>query len=181
MRCVDVIQELAVPTGRLSSTELAEHVAACPRCATESARAAQLDRLWEASRPAEPTSDHWESLWAEVAHRIDRNDLAPEEFVPRPQWKVYSSPMFRRHAAVVSIILAQAAAVWIAVLLTLRTEAIEIEPGQPVIISSDEQGLHVHNLPWNEDPNASRDVDPYLLMLNAFEGGMDFSTIASAE
>jgi hypothetical protein len=198
MRCVDVVQELAVPTSKRNSVEMAEHLAACPRCATEAARSAQLDRLWDASRPDEPTSEQWDALWADCMHRLDHPELTPVAPMSRPRGNVHLSLKFRRYAAVASIVLAQAAAILIAVFLTPRpdqprstpsssapiTAAIVIEAGQHVVIARDAQGIHLRHLPWDEAHNGvvgNDVVDPYLLMLNAFEGGMDFPMVASAE
>jgi hypothetical protein len=101
--------------------------------------------------------------------------------------------LFQRQAAVASLVLAQAAAVWIAFFLAARPDQnrprpmasgppiaeVVIEEGQRVLISRDERGVHVHDLPWDEGPNALIDIDPYYDILNAFEV-MD-SRIALAE
>ena len=56
MRCDEVIRELAVPTDDRDSAALAEHLANCPSCAVWAKRDAEFDRLWDATRPAEPSS-----------------------------------------------------------------------------------------------------------------------------
>ena len=34
-------------------------------------QAAQLDRLWDVTRPAEPAPEVWDNLWSQVAHSLD--------------------------------------------------------------------------------------------------------------
>ena len=57
MRCDEVVRELAAPTGNRDREAMAEHLAACSACAEWARRAGDLDRLWGATRPAEPTSE----------------------------------------------------------------------------------------------------------------------------
>src|SRR5438046_10702231 len=71
MRCDAVIRELAVPTDERDSTALAEHVAKCPACAAWAKRSAGLDRLWEATRPPEPSAEVWDVLWSRLARSLD--------------------------------------------------------------------------------------------------------------
>ena len=72
MHCHEVVRELAVPTGELDASGLAEHLARCPRCASWAEDAARLDRLWEATRPAEPFGARWETTWADVSRALDQ-------------------------------------------------------------------------------------------------------------
>jgi len=71
MRCHEVIRELAVPTDDRDSASLAEHLASCASCAGWAKRNAQLDRLWEAARPTEPSPETWATIWAHVASSVD--------------------------------------------------------------------------------------------------------------
>jgi hypothetical protein len=71
MQCDEVIKELATPTDHQDATALARHIAGCPACAGWANRAVQLDRLWEATRPAEPTPEVWEAVWARIATSLD--------------------------------------------------------------------------------------------------------------
>jgi hypothetical protein len=71
MRCDQVICELAVPTEDRDSTALAEHLARCPACAAWAKRAAVLDRVWEATRPPEPTDQAWDALWGRVTSALE--------------------------------------------------------------------------------------------------------------
>jgi hypothetical protein len=72
MRCVDVIQELAAPRDMQDAAALADHLRHCSSCATFADRAGRLDRLWEATRPSEPTTDVWDSLWSQLTHSLER-------------------------------------------------------------------------------------------------------------
>jgi hypothetical protein len=67
MRCEDVRSELAFPTGALAQGTLARHLAACPRCAAWAEQSARLDRLWEATRPAELSEAAWERIWSRAS------------------------------------------------------------------------------------------------------------------
>jgi hypothetical protein len=71
MQCDKVIKELATPTDHRDSTALAGHLESCPACAGWANRAARLDRLWEATRPSEPTPDVWDAVWARMATSLD--------------------------------------------------------------------------------------------------------------
>lgn len=66
MRCDEVTRELAVPTGALDAASVAQHVASCPSCASWAEASARLDRVWEATRPADPRPEQWERLWSAV-------------------------------------------------------------------------------------------------------------------
>jgi hypothetical protein len=101
MRCVDVIQELAAPTGGPESTALADHLAHCPECASQAARDRRLDRLWDATRPLEPSALAWDVAWNRLSGALDR-PTAPE-ILP------FAATAWRR-AAVAVLGLAQAAA-----------------------------------------------------------------------
>src|SRR5262245_23671864 len=70
MRCDEVIRELAAPTGGQRSTALSEHLASCPGCALWARRAEQLDELWEATHPAEPSPEAWGSVWASISRSL---------------------------------------------------------------------------------------------------------------
>ena len=71
MRCEDLTRELASPTGALSSAQMAEHLAACPACANWSRRASHVDRIWEATRPVEPSMDALDVLWTRASLELD--------------------------------------------------------------------------------------------------------------
>jgi hypothetical protein len=202
MRCVDVIRELAVPTGTADPSAMAEHLAGCPRCASWSERDAKLDRLWEATRP-EPPSGAWDAIWARASEALDRPRTIP---VPTRR------PVVRR-AAIVGIGLAQAAAILVAILAWPRPQpgpgpigvayvertadskpvpgpvddTYEIAEGQTLIISADGRGARDCDL---DDGIKSRStalvpsfstVDRNLAFYNAIEALASFETMASLQ
>jgi len=132
MRCEQVIRELAVPSDDRDAAALASHIASCPACATWADRAVQLDRLWQATRPSEPTSDVWDSVWTNLAASLDSS--APSQ-IPvlssrtdrsKGSRKILGFPVSERRGpssgsrpwVLITIGLAQAAAIFLAVNLT---------------------------------------------------------------
>src|SRR3954463_5871974 len=79
MRCAEVTRELAAPTGGRDRADVAGHLASCPTCASWAERSAQLDGLWDATRPPEP-SVAWETLWA----RVTQDAESAQEERPAP-------------------------------------------------------------------------------------------------
>src|SRR5438105_1188160 len=71
MRCDEVIRELAAPTDDRDATAIAEHLSGCRTCNGWARQAAQLDRLWEATRPPEPSPAAWGPVWVHVAQSLD--------------------------------------------------------------------------------------------------------------
>jgi hypothetical protein len=186
MRCDEVIRELAVPTDDRDSAALAEHLANCPSCAVWAKRDADFDRLWDATRPVEPSFEAWNSVWCHIASSIDSK--TPEEFkayiastVPL-NGSVYagdtpfglSSTSSRSRswnwAAIGLIGLAQAAVVLLAVgwawYISSRSDTVEIEAGRWVVIRVEGSAVKVVDL----TPDAiSYNVDDWLLAFNAAE------------
>src|SRR5262245_38463528 len=144
MRCDEVIRELAAPTADRDRAELADHLAGCMACAEWSRRAEGLDRLWEETRPAEPSPEAWDAVWAHIAQALpcpvparpedsmmvgaapSRNGSGPRVLVhpapePMPAPAPRSRGRGRRFAAVGLVGLAQAAAVLVALGLAWRT------------------------------------------------------------
>jgi hypothetical protein len=205
MNCDEVIRELAVPTSDCDSTALAKHIASCSTCAEWSRRAGQLDRLWELTRPAEPSTEVWDSLWARITASLDTPTRAEtartslplvhgrngtpvkiDGHVPDPQ----SSRSSRRWLAIGLIGLAQAAAVVLAVTLTrpFSAKSPPTQAGSSVAVDPNtvyleiEEG-HLAVIRWDgpsgkvEDrtPDISDGVDDWLLGLNAVEALADLS------
>ena len=97
-------------------------------------RNAQLDRLWEATRPTEPSPETWEAVWAYLASSVDSSAPTGFETFSLPIASsngalakgetplVPSRPLVRSRpwnwAAIGLIGLAQAAAIFLAVALT---------------------------------------------------------------
>jgi hypothetical protein len=168
MRCDEVIRELSVPTDNRDLSALANHLASCSACAEWARRDAQFDRLWKASRPDEPSAREWETVWAQIASRIDspieaNNDETPVHAVSlngtqlksgvkvdvgRP--KVRANP--RPWVMIGFIGLAQAAAIFLVVLLnwqltdTSRSPQLAVNSptgtiNSPSVVASHELGL----------------------------------------
>lgn len=70
MRCEQASRELTM-TGGHDPAALAAHLAACPRCAALAGRLSQLDRAWEATRPADPPAVAWDAVWARVSEGLE--------------------------------------------------------------------------------------------------------------
>jgi hypothetical protein len=139
MRCEEVIKELAAPTDTRDAASLEGHLSRCPSCAAWANRAAELDRLWQATAPAEPAPHVWDNLWASVASSLDSSTskefTSPGLFVSRngsthgsvtkPEPKVIERTLphsfgSRLWKAIGVIGLAQAAAVLLVAGLTWR-------------------------------------------------------------
>jgi hypothetical protein len=137
MQCDEVIRELAAPTDDRDATTLAEHLAGCPTCASWALRANQLDRLWKATRPSEPSSESWNAVWVQIVQSLERSIPASDESIAaaRPSWNgsaaqvIAQAPRVRREpgsrswslGAIGLIGLAQAAAVLVALGFAWRT------------------------------------------------------------
>jgi hypothetical protein len=85
MRCVDVIRELAAPTDKRDAIGLADHLSRCSSCANWARQAEQLDRLWDLTRPSEPSPEGWDNLWSQVTYSLD-NPIAQEVASPSVSW-----------------------------------------------------------------------------------------------
>ncbi len=178
MRCHEVVREIAAPTGILDASGLAEHLARCPRCASWAEHAARLDRLWEATRPAEPSGGNWESTWAGVSRAIDRAST-PDPAPLRP-----GQPRPWRRSTLVAFGLAQAAAILIVVGVLSRHDGsraraevvkVDIPYGRPVLIRCDLPRAVVVELPDDENLGG---VDSNYAMFNDIEAMADGDAMA---
>jgi hypothetical protein len=131
MLCNEFMHELAVPTDDRDSAALAEHLANCSACAAWTKRDAQFDRLWNATRPLEPSPQVWDGVWGHIASSLDSSTPAESEVLASPMATLNGSvshverqlgltPASSRSrrwnwAAIGLISLAQAAAVLLAV------------------------------------------------------------------
>ncbi len=115
MRCDDLTRELARPTGAFAPAEVAGHLAACPACAGFASAAGRLDRTWGATRPADPSADALDDLWARASAEIDAREApATLKFPGRG----------RRRRIFAGLVVAQAAALVLAAgLFLLRRDA----------------------------------------------------------
>jgi hypothetical protein len=193
--CDDVRRELSLPGQR--GALVAQHLATCASCAAWAERDLALMRLWETTRPDEPTSVSWETLWARVTQGLDSMPASLSESQTEPAIVAFASSVRGRFAAGL-FIAAQAAAILAAVGLwmirhpspmapeswanasastQIRTVALRgqvvIDPGELVVIR--EEGRALSSLPVVEVASDDRSdaVDAYFAMLNAFESMAD--------
>ena len=120
MRCRDVTRSLSAPTGT-AGAEIADHLAACPRCASWAEQAARLDRAWAATRPAEPAASDFDAAWTAARRVVDE---------PRP----IAIPIRTRRVILIGLAgLAQAAALVVAVWIPWRDRGPEaVNPPDPI-------------------------------------------------
>ena len=119
MRCDELIQEIATPNGRLTRSDMAQHLADCPSCAKWSDSATRLDQVWAATRPLEPSNEAFDSLWSSLStvSPVPAHPVRLEFRNRRPLW--------------VSVGLAQAAAVLILALAFSRMNRVEPTQDDP--------------------------------------------------
>ena len=72
MRCDEVIRELSVPTPGRDDLAISRHLTGCETCSRWAEQAAEFDRLWDATRPAEPSAPAWDHLWSSVTAQLDQ-------------------------------------------------------------------------------------------------------------
>src|SRR6478609_5808792 len=72
MRCDEVIRELSVPTPGRDDLAISRHLTGCETCSRWAEQAAEFDRLWDATRPAEPSAPAWDHLWSSVTVQLDQ-------------------------------------------------------------------------------------------------------------
>lgn len=103
-----------------------------------SSPAERFDRAWAATRPAEPSPELLDALWAQASAELDRIEAAGrsgshESLIPIGRRRT------RRRRIVVRIALAQAAALLVGVGLALMSR--RGEPVVPVVVVGAEQTL----------------------------------------
>lgn len=134
MHCDEVVRELATPTPARDRAVMAEHLAACPDCAEWARRAEHLDQLWEATRPDEPSPEAWDAVWANIMQALpgaesaagvhpSRNGSGPRIVTPPAPVPAAFRPRGRSRwfAAIGLVVLAQAAAILVALGLAWQT------------------------------------------------------------
>jgi hypothetical protein len=166
MQCKDVIRQLVTGTDEQLPADLAEHLAGCAACSEWAKRASALDRLWEATRPAAPSPQVWESMWDRIAESLDAPaPLAVENSAAsaahRNGWASQAAESIRplspsvRHRSwwitkVVAVGLAQAAAVLVVVSLAWRSiPALQNPPAvkQPALAVTTHPSVNAPSLP----------------------------------
>jgi len=108
MRCDEVMQELSAPDGRFGTSALAEHLAACPRCASWSAQVDKLEHIWAATRPDELSGAAFDAIWAKAVAKAAEPEILP--FAPSPSWKRWGMAL---------VVVAQAAGILLAAMYAL--------------------------------------------------------------
>jgi len=188
-----VTRELAVPTAGCDRAALSDHLAGCPACSSFAADADAFDRLWDVTRPLEPSARAWESVWSGVADRLDR----PESLVePEPAVLPIAAAAVggidawpRRGLWLFSM--AQAAALLLAFSLLMTRASrptgdvpspapaqvavnveVDIDPGQVVLIHGDGRVVDRTAVVLKSGPNANA-LDDTFAMFNAVEAMAD--------
>jgi len=139
MQCDEVMRELNLPGDDRHDQALAQHLAECQACARWAEHAARFNRLWDATRPADPSTESWDRLWSSVAARVDHSGpvAAPRSRPAHPFATVgdaapeHSAPVTRswRGLAAIGLVgLAQAAALFFAVNLFWNTTGKNVRP-----------------------------------------------------
>ncbi len=178
MRCDEVVRELSAPTADRDRAAMAQHLAGCSACADWARRVGGLDRLWDATRPAEPAPEAWDAVWAHIAQALPcpvpahadgkdspAPDLSPSRNGSGPKVLVHPAPApvpdaprprgrSRRLAAVALVGLAQAAAILVA--LALAWQPTERRPGGPPAI---EPQIAQHPTPVRSSAPVKVDLD----------------------
>jgi hypothetical protein len=181
MNCVDAIEELGVSTGP-PAPALAEHLAACPRCAAWARRDVQVAELWAATRPEEPSAEAWGAVWGNVTAALAAPALT---VLPAPALK---RPWQRWVPATLGIAQAAAllgAAIWLgtqtgpARAAVARVE-IPASDGALVLIENDGADLRIVSLGGPDASAAAavlefaaQPVDPSFVMLGKLEAMAD--------
>lgn len=186
MRCDEIIQELSRPEGCRDEQAVERHLAECGRCAQWADRAARLDRLWDVTRPAEPSPEAWDQVWAAVSTRLDSASAAPRTAMPASRVPASARP-WRGLAVVAAIGFAQAAAVFLAMSVSWTGPAgspsqvasshqrqpesvveavVDVPEGQVVYLRSTGNDLKVIDVTALEPANGE---DPWFVFFNRVE------------
>jgi hypothetical protein len=187
LRCDDVTRELAAPTPGLDASALTDHLASCPRCAAAAARDAEFTRLWDETRPEEPSKATWGAVWSRITERLDQPAAEVEVGVgagSKSESELFpmtlARPWQRLGFAVFS--LAQAAAIFLTVgLLAARPSpmvastvrvAANFESGQGVfLIQWNHKGARI--VAMNTGDTGPNSLDDNFTMFNAIEAMAD--------
>jgi len=196
------MRELNLPSDDRDDRALARHLAECKACARWAEHAARFNRLWDATRPVDPSTESWDRLWSSVTASLDHSGTVstPHSRPDHPFATVgdpagqYSSPVTRswRGLAAIGLVgLAQAAALLLAVNLFWNTtgknvqpptfpsldSVVDVEWGQVILIRSDGPEVEKIDLALLE---ASNGEDPWYDLFNHVESA-DSTDIAMTE
>lgn len=167
MRCAEVREALGGETERRDAASVRSHLAACPNCAAEARAAATLERIWNQTRPAEPSAEAWETLWGRV---VAASEVKTVPAVPKKP-KFPSMPTSRRGWVTAFLVPVSLAAAVMAALgpvlietgpeianrpstigpIAQASPAFVIDDGQDVVISLDAAPRMRHLPPEEED------------------------------
>ena len=166
MHCADVIEELAA-SAEPASAALAEHLARCPDCAAWVERDARLSRLWQATRPQEPTPAAWATVWADLTRRLAMPPASVVPLAPIRPWRRWAPATFGIAQAAAIL----AGAIWLGsqpspTPLAIAKVEIPASDGALVMIQTDGTELKVVSLVADDGSSA---VDPGFVMLGKLE------------
>lgn len=163
MRCDEVILELAVPSADHDPAVMAEHLAGCEACAEWARRAERLDRLWDATRPTEPTPAAWNVVWSNIAEGLAARETHPASTTPATPIVIPARrPAPGRWIAAVALVgLAQAAAILVALGLAWRAPS-----------DSPESRLAESDRSIRTEPTAIRSAHPVDPVVDIEAGGL---------
>jgi len=72
MRCSEVIRSLSQSENGFDlDPVVSDHLASCERCAEWAEDDSRLLRAWHASRPAEPSLEAWNTVWAGISEGLN--------------------------------------------------------------------------------------------------------------
>lgn len=192
MMCDEVIRKLTEPGTQPDEPALAEHLAGCSACAEWLDRAQKLEKLWDATRPAEPSPQAWDVLWSTVSAHLDppiaieRNGhgvhltqfsraMPERRESPEPALSPARARRWRNLAAFGMVGLAQAAALLLAIGLSwhvpvkvpdtlpaLAEVNVEVGEGQKVVIRSEGSKVEVVDLTALETLSSVPSIIPIL-------------------
>jgi hypothetical protein len=156
---------------------------------SQAERDAALTRIWDATRPLEPSDAAWDNVWARVRDHIDQPEGATLKLPARN----------RRRTAVTVFVLAQAAALLAAVVTwgvqrdpaqtsvvkTIPTPepalvswgSVDIVPGQIVMIHADGDRVRAETVSMDEVVSAGiggfGEFEDFYVMFNRVEAGLE--------
>ncbi len=166
MHCADVLEKLSA-SAEPASAALAEHLASCPDCAAWAERDARLTRLWEATRPPEPATATWATVWANLTHSLATPPAPVLPLAPIRPWQRWAAATFGIAQAAAFL----AGAVWLGsqpsrTPVAIAKVEIPASDGALVWIQSDGADLKVVSLVVDDRFSA---VDPSFDMLGKLE------------
>ena len=177
MKCHDVLEELAVPSGLVNRVAIDVHLRTCPTCAARAIGFERLDHAWQATRPAEPRPDVFQQLWSRVEdqeQRSLRTSPGPRSNTIRGRLRMsrhfLTGISLRTPLAAAALILIAVSLSWLSLTNGSHSlirpsansgpvafvEPVDIDPGQTVLISLKGNAIDVVDLLLDEESLESR-------------------------